>query len=782
MSLLAAAHEYSRRGFRVIALHRVGPDGVTCSCRQGANCGRNAGKHPKDTAWQKAPRLSGADIEEIWGVERPPNIGIATGSDSGIWVLDIDPDSGGMESMAALVAEHGPMPTTMVARTGSGGYHYFFALPDFEVRNDQSGRVAQGIDVRGEGGQVVAPPSRSGKGDYTLVVDAPVAAAPAWLLEKVRKEEKAAQIVTAEELPRPEDIDEATWARYSAYAQRAIDAELARLDACRAAATANLNDYRGEPWNHTTFEVACALLEFANSPWCSYSLGQAQADIRARAPRDAEFDDWVVQKTFDSARARVGDKARPVPADRTPSTAADDPMFSDPSVPGSRPGPTEGGGDARRPTRQLFGGEKGNTPLYASMAAEVLDQGPIGWGTDNTFWTYDGGVWRSDPDVVMFRMVDMLGEAYRKAHTTNASDIVRRRAMPLTGDPLEPLINFRNGMLDWRTGVLSEHDPGYGSTVQLGTEWDPEADCPAFHTFLSQVMHEDYIHLTWQMIGYLMMSGNPLQVAFMLYGSGGNGKGTLLRVIGALLGRENIASEPLDELNGNRFRSANLFGKIANLAGDIDATYQEHTATFKRLTGEDETTAERKGQDSFQFVNWAVPVFSANKFPGSADVTEGYLRRWIIVHFHKKISDRERVPGLDKILFDEAPGIARRGVEALRDLMARGSFDVRGEATKGKDEFAMTIDQVRQWLAAEANAAPGVDTPLDALYASYVIWAERNANGRLRSSEFSSRLEAIGYEATRVAGTIYHRGISASTTPHAARYSGVNAMFESERD
>ncbi len=259
-AILSAALDYAGRGWRVIELHRVGPDGKTCSCNKGARC-PSAGKHPKDRKWEQTPALSSPDIFAIWDVERAPNLGIATGSPSGFWVLDIDTDhKDGAASMRAFVEQHGPLPKTYVTQTGGGGYHYFFNLPtDFTVRNDQSGWVAPGIDVRGEGGQIVAPPSISDKGAYTVIQDAPVADAPAWLLEAVKKPEHAdIEVVTAEDLPKPADIEPAEWDRLNRYTQRVLESELGRLKQL------SVTGWDGEPWDHTTFEVACNLIEVAS--------------------------------------------------------------------------------------------------------------------------------------------------------------------------------------------------------------------------------------------------------------------------------------------------------------------------------------------------------------------------------------------------------------------------------------------------------------------------------------------------------------------------------------
>lgn len=761
-----AAHRYRTYGWRVIQLHSVGPDGRTCSCNRGANC-TSAGKHPVDNKWQDTPPLSAPDIEALWEKRPKANVGIATGAPSQFWVLDIDPKSGGMETMAALVAEHGQLPASYVVQTGSGGYHYYFKMPSFDVANS-AGRVGPGVDVRGTGGQVVAAPSRSDVGDYRTVREDPIASAPAWLLEAIKKPENTTPVVTAEDLPKPDEIPADEWDRLNAYAKRAVDGNLDRLDALTT------NGWNGEPWDHTTFEVCCANIEIANSPWNAYSLGQAQTDIFARAPRDAGFTDDIVGKKWQSALERVGNKARPVPTAPAQRPAAPaphlDPIFNGPDVRG-RVNPTEPGpGDTPAPGGYTFWvGDKGKELDVVELARGVTDFGPLAWAREEAFWSWDpSGVWVPDHDAVTNRCVDLLGAKYRNEHAKNATTVVKRHSIHLTGDPLSSHMNFTNGMLDWQTGALTPHDPNLHSTVQFPIEWRPEQECPSFDGFLSQVFHPDYIRMAWEMIGYLMYSGNPLQVAFLLYGEGGNGKGTLIRVIESILGKHNLAAESLDDLNGNRFSSVNLYGKIANIAGDIDGTYQESTANFKKLTGEDMIAAERKFGQRFKFENWAVPLFSANKIPGSADVTDGYLRRWVVLHFHRRFTERGvKILGLSDILAMEKEGIAAKAVVALRDLMARREFRAEGEALKGQEEFAKQIDQVRQWLDNPGPgllSAPGSTEPLHSLYRAYTSWSTRTGGRPVRQQEFGHRLKALGFTLIHEGGEEQVRGLKLAYT------------------
>jgi hypothetical protein len=135
-----------------------------------------------------------AQIETWWAQWPDANIAIATGPRSGIWVLDIDADKGGEESIKDLEQKHFAIPPTVESITGGGGRHLFFRLPDFdeapEIKNSV-GKLAPGIDVRGDGGYVIAPPSihPDSKRAYRWSVDcaSEFADAPVWLIALIAR-------------------------------------------------------------------------------------------------------------------------------------------------------------------------------------------------------------------------------------------------------------------------------------------------------------------------------------------------------------------------------------------------------------------------------------------------------------------------------------------------------------------------------------------------------------------------------------------------------------------
>lgn len=159
--MLSAALEYAARGWPVVPVHNI--EGGNCSCSKETDCDA-AGKHART---KNGILDASCDVAIIRGwYKRWPDsgVGILTGKVAGIFVLDIDVGKGGEESLAELEAEIGPLPATASVRTGGGGRHLYFDYPEGGMRDSVS-KVGPGIDIRGDGGFVVAPPSLHASGN-----------------------------------------------------------------------------------------------------------------------------------------------------------------------------------------------------------------------------------------------------------------------------------------------------------------------------------------------------------------------------------------------------------------------------------------------------------------------------------------------------------------------------------------------------------------------------------------------------------------------------------------
>lgn len=219
--LVEVAVRYADHGWPVLPLHS--PKDGGCSCRT-ADCG-SPGKHPRTPRGLHQATTDVDQVRSWWDRWPHANIGIATGTDSGLLVLDVDLPEG-PDSLARLEHEHGRLPATCEQRTGSGGRQLLFAHPDPPVGN-RAGVVA-GIDVRGEGGYVVVPPSLHTSGHrYAWTGRTPPAQLPNWLLDVLdRRGDRRTPTVVHEPSTPPLD-----GARQQRYATAALRAELAGLAA-----------------------------------------------------------------------------------------------------------------------------------------------------------------------------------------------------------------------------------------------------------------------------------------------------------------------------------------------------------------------------------------------------------------------------------------------------------------------------------------------------------------------------------------------------------------------
>jgi hypothetical protein len=136
----------------------------SCGCRR-MNCG-SPGKHPMGHLVPAGFKNATCDLSQIvawWTTNPAPNVAIPTGASSGLVVLDIDPKANGLESFERLTATHGQLPATWTVATGGGGRHFYLRHPGVLIKTT-AGELGSGLDIRGDGGYVVTPPSlhRSG--------------------------------------------------------------------------------------------------------------------------------------------------------------------------------------------------------------------------------------------------------------------------------------------------------------------------------------------------------------------------------------------------------------------------------------------------------------------------------------------------------------------------------------------------------------------------------------------------------------------------------------------
>jgi hypothetical protein len=157
----------------------------------GTKKSHKAAKHSGGRQWGATTDVD--EVRQDFNHWPEANVGIVTGPKSGIFVVECDTleghDVDGIASLEKVVNEHGALPKTLIAESPSGSLHHYFKYPDSVKIKNSASKIAQGIDVRGDGGMVVAPPSvKPGVGSYVWLNDYDIADAPDWLLTMCKEE------------------------------------------------------------------------------------------------------------------------------------------------------------------------------------------------------------------------------------------------------------------------------------------------------------------------------------------------------------------------------------------------------------------------------------------------------------------------------------------------------------------------------------------------------------------------------------------------------------------
>jgi putative DNA primase/helicase len=235
------------------------------------------------------------------------------------------------------------------------------------------------------------------------------------------------------------------------------------------------------------------------------------------------------------------------------------------------------------------------------------------------------------------------------------------------------IFNLSNGLLNVNTFELILHSPEWKLLTKSPVIYNPQAECPQFMEFMDNSLEPKYHQLIGEFIGYILWPEYHIHKAFMFLGPPRTGKGTMIRTTEAIVGKHDCSHVSLQDLTGNRFMRARLFGKKLNIYGDLPATPISDAGIFKNLTGEDTIDAENKFQHPFSFRNDAKLLFSANTVPSMKSRDDAFYNRWIIVPFGNSMLGKEDSDLTKKLtVHEELSGILNFVLEGLTRLKSNG--------------------------------------------------------------------------------------------------------------
>lgn len=286
---------------------------------------------------------------------------------------------------------------------------------------------------------------------------------------------------------------------------------------------------------------------------------------------------------------------------------------------------------------------------------------------NDTLHVYKEGYYSSNTDDIERNMLQYIVNSTR----TPRSEVMRY--LELRAEEIEmespKLIALKNGVLNLENKTLCDFNPDCKIKNKVPVNYNPSAYSEIMNKTLNKICCNDKLlrMIIEEMIGYTLFRRNELGKCFILTGHGSNGKSTLLDIIKKLIGKENLSSVSLNELN-DRFRTFQLEGKLVNIGDDISNGYIEDNSTFKKLVTGETVNVERKGKDPFDFNNYSKLIFSCNEIPRINDLSDGLKRRIMFIPFNAKFSKKD--PDYDPFIIDKL--LSNESLEYLLKLALEG--------------------------------------------------------------------------------------------------------------
>lgn len=706
------------------------------------------------------------------------NVGIATGKASRIVVIDIDPKHGGTKEAVDAIA--GEVVDTREHRTRSGGTHLVFRYPDgVDHIGNSVGKLAPGVDVRADGGYIVAPTSTIDGGSYDVSNNSSCTDLPPRILNLLLPVDRDVPD-SHYQYPKDQWDDVVRW--HKANVREAKDApEGSRDDTAYRMLVRSFQLAHTVPDNVLNMDMVVE--DFRKVP---YTLKGLSGKIE-RAWQFAEVTPRPHPSVSIPPRATDGEgKTTPgwiKVTDYTPSVEAlEDERLTD-------------SGNANR--------------LVEIFKDRIRYCEGIGW------LVWNGKVWmpENENSASVLQMVKEAQEylyedlselikaerstksawrhiTYSLSHTglQNAMKLMQATyTIRLTAEDLDShkhLLSVRNGVVDLRTGMLYDHRPELHMTQLVDIEYTPDAEAPRWEQFLDEVMPDmpDMPAFLQRLVGYGITGEVSEHAMAIHYGRGSNGKSIFLDTLRSLFGSISSVADwssferKVNGAGGPRPDLVRLRGTRLVTVNEADARSSIDEAQIKRMASGDLITARGLHQNEIEFYPNFLLQMATNAKPDIRGADEGIWRRVKLIPWTRFFAPDERDHALGVTLQSEAEGILSWAVRGAVEWYASGlqEPDRVRHATQDYREAAdilggfIDVAEHGGWLVPEENKK----VPSAWTFTLYKVWAAAQGYSErdmLSQKAFKAALEERGFNAKKTNKGAVYLGLSANMDENAVR-------------
>ena len=350
---------------------------------------------------------------------------------------------------------------------------------------------------------------------------------------------------------------------------------------------------------------------------------------------------------------------------------------------------------------------------------------------NNCLYVYEDGYYQADDKIIERKMIELFPGILQRQRSEVLSYVKIKTHVNAGDIKVNPyVINLKNTRLDIRSGKCLGFTPDAIEFDRIPVIYDPSAYCADLDKMLNKVFCGDreVINLFEEMVGYCLIKHSRYSKMFLCYGQGSNGKSTILDLLKTFLGQGNYSALSLEKVT-DRFATAELENKLANIGDDVDNTTIKDSGTLKKISSGNTVTVERKGERPYKITPYATHIYSANTIPRSFDKTDGFYRRWLLIPFNAKFSadDEDYDPMIvDKITTPEALSyLLNVGIRGAQRLIKVGHFTEPQSVKDALEAYKTDNSTVFSWIEdKELTLDYFLDNPRDLTYSEFCDWCK----------------------------------------------------------
>lgn len=352
-------------------------------------------------------------------------------------------------------------------------------------------------------------------------------------------------------------------------------------------------------------------------------------------------------------------------------------------------------------------------------------------------------------------------------HVAEAEDGIPVLPEQMNPDPW--LFNARNGTIDLRTGELRPHERGDAITLLCDLDYDPYADCPLWLATLDRFLHrddpkekEELIGFLQRLCGYAMVGLIRDHILPIAYGSGSNGKSTILGTLLDVFGPDYGMKAPpallmAKKADGHPTELAALFGKRLVVAIETAEGGRLDEVRIKELTGGDSVSARRMREDFWEFKPTHTLMMATNHKPVVRGTDLAIWRRLKLIPFTVTMDEKDADVSMPEKLRNELPGILSWCVRGCVSWQVRG-LDSPEEVTKATNIYKTEQDVLGAFLSECTLKSDKCNVAAKELYERYELWATHGNERVITKTAFGLTLNELGFQKYTSNG-IRYRGI-----------------------